>query len=83
MRSKALAVSGWLLMVIGVLAVVSFGFFAVLLRDGLGPDSVPSHGALALWRVVEGVAVPVALSVGVFCVGIALVRRAKHGVSSA
>ena len=83
MRNKTLSLSGWLLIVIAVLAAVSFGFFAVLLRDGLGPDSVPSHGLLAFWRVVEGFAVPGALSVGVACVGIALVRKAKRGVSNA
>jgi hypothetical protein len=81
--SRIFAVSGWFLIVIAVLAAASFGFFAVLLRDGLGPDSIPSHGALAFWRAFEGFAVPGALSVGVFCAGIAFVRRAKRGVSNA
>ena len=83
MGSKTLTVSGWLLMVIATLAAATFGFFAVLLRDGLGPDAVPSHGALAVWRIFEGFAVPGVLSVGVFCAGIVLVRKAKRGVSDA
>jgi len=83
MGSRIFTVSGWLVVVIGVLAAVSFGVFAVLLRDGLGPDSVPSHGAVAAWRVFEGFAVPGVLSVGLFCAGIALVQKAKRGVSNA
>jgi hypothetical protein len=83
MARRTLAVSGWLLMVVGVLSAVTFAFFAVFLRDGLGPDSVPSYGALAIWRVFEGFAFPSVLSVGTFCAGVALVRKAKRRVSNA
>jgi hypothetical protein len=81
--SKTLTVTGWLLMAIAVLAAVFFLFSAVLLRDGVGPDSVPSHGAVAVWRVFEGFAVSGVLVVGVFCAGLLLVRKSKREDSNA
>jgi hypothetical protein len=63
---RVLVVSGWLLMVIGVLALIFFAGSAVLFRDGLGPDSVSSHGALAIKRTFEGLWVPGVLSIAVF-----------------
>jgi hypothetical protein len=81
--SKTLTVTGWLLMAFAVLAAVVLLFSAIFLRDGLGPDAVPSHGAVAVWRVSEGFALPGVLLVGTFCAGIVLVRKSKREDSNA
>jgi hypothetical protein len=67
---------------LGCLAVsfVSTALWGWLLRDGLGPDMVESHGATAAWRFLQG-GTGLAL-VGLACAGSLVswvcVRRARR-----
>ena len=49
---KAVAILFW---IISFVALLIGAFFVWILKDGLGPDEVDSHGLVALQRFAEGI----------------------------
>lgn len=83
---KVLQVLGGVLVAVSLLALGVAIFFAVLFKDGLGPDSVETSGLVGLVRILEGGApaafLAIPLAVGSIMLGISA-RRSKHGVTKA
>jgi hypothetical protein len=78
MNHKTLSLCGWLLVSTGLLSGLFFTWFALILRDGIGPDSIESTGVRAVFRTLKILAIPGALSALVSGVGIALLRKANR-----
>jgi hypothetical protein len=69
---------GGLLMALAASLAAVAGFWASLLRDGLGPDSIPSSGQNAIVRAVSDGWHLFLPALVVAAVGAILVRRARR-----
>lgn len=67
-----IAISCWMLGIFGLLGISLFGW---ILRDGLGPDSVDSHGWLALRRFIATAGWPLLVPMALLVSGTLLYRR--------
>jgi len=66
---------GSTLLVIGLIALLVFLKVAWLFRDGMGPDSVESHGWQALYRMLKGDWLGLGVIFSVICTGAYLLWR--------
>ena len=54
MKPKIREIIAAIFIVISLAIAVWTGFYCWMLRDGLGPDAIPSHGMVAIQRFFEG-----------------------------
>ncbi|MDT5262454.1 MAG: hypothetical protein QOC61_1458 [Acidobacteriota bacterium] len=66
---------GLLLLGLGTLVFLWGAFDSWMLRDGLGPDSVESHGLEAAYRFVKDFSEFLYISIGFWVAGWYLLRR--------
>jgi hypothetical protein len=77
-KTKSFTALGAFLVLIGILVIAVGGYFSALLRDGLGPDSVRSHGLIAAQRFLEGFVGPVIIGACVVALGVVCLFRAAR-----